>query len=119
MNRYGHLALARIRAPARSRPTAPGAETIGACADLGERIAVQVSARRDEILGPARPGETLVEYLARGHRALRVAEETVLAEELASGEQAEAEPSDETSDDPALSRYYASLAEVSTALATP
>lgn len=119
MNRYGYLALARIGATTTSRPTAPSAKTLARCRDQGERIAVQVSALADEMLGRARPGETLVEYLARGRRALSVAEEIVLDQELASARGTEGEPGEETGDDPALARYYEALAEISSALASP
>jgi len=114
MNRYGRLALDFNR---RHRPVAcsqiPDPETF--FAEAGETIAAQISAARDEILGPRRPGEDLEVYRLRSYQALATAEETVLADHhLFQPEDPAptATEEEDLADDPDLARRYRMLNEI-------
>jgi hypothetical protein len=126
MNRYGQLALDFNR---RHRPAAcsqiPDPEAF--FAEAGETIAAQISAARDEILGPRRPGEDLEAYRRRSYQALATAEETVLAdhhlfqpEDPTSTSTGES-PTDEEilEDDPDLAHRYRLLGEINRAINQP
>lgn len=126
MNRYGQLALDFNR---RHRPVAcsqiPDPETF--FAEAGETIAAQISAARDEILGPRRPSENLETYRRRSYQALATAEETVLADHhlfqpenpppMATG-QPETDGED-LADDPGLARRYRMLDEINRTVNQP
>ena len=125
MNRYGRLALDFNR---RHRPVAcsqiPDPETF--FAEAGEAIADQISAARDEILGPRRPGEDLEAYRRRSYQALATAEETVLADHhlfqqenppTATGETAT--DGEDLVDDPDLAQRYRMLDEINRTINQP
>ena len=126
MNRYGQLALDFNR---RHRPVAcsqiPDPETF--FAEAGETIATQISAARDEILGPRRPGEDLEAYRRRSYQALATAEETVLADHhlfqpenppsTATGETAT--DMEDMADDPDLAERYRMLDEINRTINQP
>lgn len=124
MNRYGQLALDFSR---RYRPAAcsqiPGPEAF--FAEAGETIAAQISAARDEILGPPHPGEDLEAYRRRSYQALATAEETVLADHhLFQPEHPtptnDATPDEEQlEDDPDLAQRYRLLDEINRTINQP
>jgi hypothetical protein len=123
MNRYGQLALDFNR---RHRPVAysqiPDPEAF--FAEAGETIAAQISAARDEILGPRRRGEDIEAYRHRSYQALATAEETVLADHYlfqpeypmpATGET----PDEDLEDDPDLAQRYRLLGEINRTINQP
>jgi hypothetical protein len=126
MNRYGQVALDFNR---RHRPVAcsqiPDPEAF--FAEAGETIAAQISAARDEILGPRRPGEDLEAYRRRSYQALATAEETVLADHhlfqpenptpTATGQPATDEEG--LADDPNLGERYRMLDEINRTINQP
>jgi hypothetical protein len=126
MNRYGQLVLEFNR---RHRPVAcsqiPDPEAF--FAEAGETIAAQISAARDEMLGPRRPGEDLEAYRRRSYQALAMAEETVLADhhlfqpEDPTPTSTGHSPTDEENleDDPDLAPRYRLLAEIYRAINQP
>lgn len=85
--------------------------------EAGEEIQAEVTARRDEILGPPRPDENLEAYRLRGYQALNMAEELTLANHHLLQPEPEMEPEDWT-DDPEMERHYRHLAEVNQAINT-
>ena len=107
MNRYGRLAMEQMR---RQQPdllaAIPDPEAYFTTA--GEQMQAAVTAARDEILGPMRPGETLEQFRQRSYSALRQAEELVLSD------QAQPDQPDEDDDgpDPALESYYSTLSSM-------
>jgi hypothetical protein len=124
MNRYGHLALDHNR---KHRPAAysrsPDSE--GFFAEAGETIAAQISAARDEILGPRRPGEDVEAYRLRSYQALATAQETVLADHYLFQPEDPTPATDETpdeedlEDDPDLAPRYRLLDEINRAINQP
>jgi hypothetical protein len=124
MNRYGQLALDHSR---KHRPGAysqiPDPERF--FAEAGETIAAQISAARDEILGPRRRGEDVEAYRLRGYQALAMAEETVLADHYLFQPEDPTPATDETpdeenlEDDPDLAQRYRLLDEINRAINQP
>ena len=124
MNRYGQLALDFNR---RHRPVAcsqiPDPEAF--FAEAGETIAAQISAARDEILGPHRPGEDIEAYRLRSYQALATAEETVLADHYLFQPEDPTPTNDETpdednlEDDPDLAQRYRLLNEINRTINQP
>lgn len=66
--RHRPVALAQIQDPHRF------------FAEAGREVQATVTATRDELLGPVRPGETPEAYRLRSYQALRTAEEVTLAD---------------------------------------
>lgn len=121
MNRYGQMTHEHSR---RHRPAAylqiPDPVTF--FAEVGQEISTAVSATRDELLGPMRPGETPEAYRIRSYQALAAAEELTLAThpflqpELTEATE-ESEATDEDwSDDPDLAHRFRVLAEINQAI---
>jgi hypothetical protein len=117
MNRYGQMALDHNR---KHRPDAcsqiPDPDAF--FAEAGEEIAAAVSRLRDEILGPARAGETPEEYRLRSYQASATAEELTLADHSLFQPDLSEEIED-WSDDPDLARRYQDLAEINRVINTP
>lgn len=108
MNRYAQIALDQHR---RNRPIEHSQITDPTefFTEIGDQIQAQVTSLRDEILGPARPGESIEDYRLRSYHALRTAEELVLADCFTPSP---AESPEDLEDDPTLDRYYRDLAEI-------
>ena len=85
--------------------------------EAGEEIQAEVTARRDEILGPPRPDENPEAYRLRSYQALTMAEELTLANHHLLQPEPETEPED-WEDDPDLERHYRHLAEINQAINT-
>lgn len=79
VNQYGRMAMDHCRTQ-RPRAFAEIQDRIGHFTALGEQIQAAVTAARDEILGSRMPQESLDDYRSRSLQAIRVAEETVLAD---------------------------------------
>lgn len=118
MNRYGQMALQhtqRHRPGAYSQISDPDAFFTTA----GEEIAAAVTAQRDEILGPPRPGESPEAYQLRGYQALATAEELTLTDHHLFGPDSLTTTGEDWTDDPDLDRHYRYLAEINQAINTP
>ena len=81
--------------------------------EIGDQIQADVTSLRDEILGSARPGESIEDYRHRSYQALATAEELVLSNHYLF--QPEHQETDEI-DDPLLDRYYQDLAATNHAI---
>lgn len=79
VNHYGRMAMEHTRAH-RPRSFSSIEDPIRHFTNLGEQVQSAITTARDEILGPQRASETIDEFRARSHQALRTAEEIVLAE---------------------------------------
>lgn len=116
MNTYGRLVQDHHR---RHRPHAyshiPDPDEFFAVA--GQEIQAEVTALRDEILGPQRPSENLEAYRLRSYQALTVAEQLTLADHHLL--QSEPETEEDWADDPQMERHYRHLAEINQAINTP
>lgn len=116
MNPYGRLALDHSR---RHRPHAysqiPDPDRF--FDQAGEEIGAEVTALRDEILGPPRPDENPEVYRLRSYQALTTAEEVTLADHHLFQPEEAMEPED-WADDPDLERHYRHLAEINQAINT-
>lgn len=117
MNTYGRLVQDHSR---RHRPRAysqiPDPDRF--FNEAGEEIQAEVTARRDEILGPPRPDENLEAYRLRSYQALTMAEELTLADHHLLHPEPETEPED-WADDPEMERHYRHLAEINQAINSP
>lgn len=118
MNRYGQMALDHNR---QHRPDTysqiPDPDAFFAA--TGEAIAAEVSLLRDQILGPARPGESPEVYRIRGYQALATAEELTLADHHLFQPISTTGTDEGRNDDPDLDRRYQALAEINQAINTP
>lgn len=116
MNSYGRLALDHNR---RHRPLtyAQIPDPDHFFTKMGEEIQADVTARRDEILGPPRADESPEDYRLRSYQALAIAEELTLADHHLLQPEPETEPEDPT-DDQDLDRHYRHLAETNQAINT-
>ena len=118
MNRYGQMALDHNR---QHRPDAysqiPDPDAF--FAEAGEAIAAEVTRLRDQILGPARPGESPEAYRIRGYQALATAEELTLADHHLFQPISTTGTDEDRHDDPDLDRRYQALAEINQAVNTP
>lgn len=117
MNRYGQLALDHSR---RFRPIAYSQipDPTEFFTEAGEQIAAAVMHSRDEILGPARPGENPEDYRIRSYQAMAMAEEmTLQGHHLLQPETVE--QTDGPEDDPVLDRRYQTLATINEAVNRP
>lgn len=115
MNRYGRMALDHNQT---HRPvsfaTIPDPEKF--FEEAGEMIAAEVTAIRDELLGPIRPAENPEDYRLRSYQALTTAEELTLTDHPLF--QPEPEPG-ETEEDPDLETARHRLDEINRAINTP
>jgi len=112
MNRYAQIALDQHR---RHRPLEHSRieNPTRFFTEIGDQIQADVTAHRDQVLGPPRPGETIEDYRIRSHQALRAAEELVLADHPL------LQPETETGsdrDDPSLTRSLRTLATINTTI---
>lgn len=110
MNHYGQLAMDHWRT---HRPMSYAAITdpVGHFEALGEQAQAAITALRDEVLGPTRPGESLTDLQRRTAWAQRQAEEIVISDLILHPEEPTAMESD-----PALSEYYRQLAAMNAAM---
>ena len=115
MNRYGQMTLDHSR---RHRPAAYSQipDPVTFFAEVGLEISAAVSAARDEILGPMRPGETPEAYRLRSYQAMAAAEELTLATHpVLQPEKVEATEEDWI-DDLDLAHRFRVLAEINQAI---
>ena len=118
MNRYGQLAhdLSRNHRPVAYSQIPDPHQFFEA---EGEKIALDVTELRDQLLGPPRTNENLDDYRKRGYQALATAEALVLADHHLFQPET-TEPMDEDwEDDPELERRYRLLAEVNATIHQP
>ena len=110
MNNYGQTLFDHYR---QHRPAqlARIADPIQHFTRVGEEIQAAVTDLRDQILGPAKPGENLEAYRHRSYQALRQAEELVLHETLTPPPLLHAVTAEE---DPEIRNYRARLGAVAT-----
>lgn len=118
MSRYGQMTLDHSR---RHRPAAYSQipDPVTFFAEVGREISAAVSAARDELLGPMRPGETPEAYRIRSYQALAAAEELTLATHpFLQPELTEATGATEEDwiDDPDLAHRFRVLAEINQAI---
>lgn len=116
MNHYGRLVQDHNR---RHRPHSysqiPDPDDF--FAEAGEEIQAEVTARRDEILGPPRLDENPEAYRLRSYQALTMAEELTLADHHLLQPEPETEPED-WADDPEMEHHYRHLDEINQAINT-
>lgn len=112
MNHHGRLALEFSQ---QHRPTAFAAipDTDRYFTQVGEEIAAEVSRLRDQILGPARPGEGPDELRSRSSQAQAAATEVVLSQHPLFQPEATEPENEDWTDDPDLDRYYQRLTDIS------
>ncbi len=113
MNRYAQIALDQHR---RHRPLEHSRidDPTRFFTEIGEQIQAEITSRRDEILGPPRPGESAEAYRLRSYQALATAEELVLADHhLFQPETGEID-----GDDPITDRYFRDLALINETIHT-
>ncbi len=118
MNRYGQMALDHNR---QHRPDTYSQilDPDAFFAEAGEAIAAEVSLLRDQILGPARPGESPEAYRLRGYQALATAEELTLANHHLFQPIPTTGTDEDQNDDPDLDRRHQALAEINETINTP
>lgn len=111
MNRYGHLAhdLSRSHRPV-AYSQIPDPDQFFEIE--GDKIALDVTDLRDQLLGPPRTAENLDDYRKRGNQALATAEELILADHHLFQPETTGPTDEDWDDDPELERRYRLLAEV-------
>lgn len=111
MNRYGHLAHDFSRNHRRvAYSQIP--EPLQFFEVEGDKIALDVTELRDQLLGPSRTGENLDDYRNRGYQALATAEELTLADHHLFQPETTDPMDEDWADDPELERRYRLLAEI-------
>ena len=111
MNRYGQLASDLSR---NHRPVAysqiPDPQRFFEIE--GDKIALDVTNLRDELLGPPRINENLDDYRQRGYQALATAEELILADHHLFQPETAGSTDEDWEDDADLKSRYRLLAEI-------
>ncbi|MCU0267295.1 MAG: hypothetical protein MUF83_01475 [Acidimicrobiales bacterium] len=115
MNRYAQIALDQHR---RHRPLEHAliGDPIAFFEQIGLELQAAVTSRRDEVLGPPRPGENPDQYRQRGYQAWATAEELTLRDHPLF--QPESDEDDGIEDDPSETRSAAMLAAINEAIHT-